>query len=205
MIQKIDRAHKKLKENIGLMGKLWMWSLNHFFITFITLYVLSTISLIINQGAVSLIFGVMLLIYFIVYLSHKIRLNIERFLHHELKFGELVTAYITSALFIILLFAILYWTVAMSGTGYLKYGGCVDTGIVTRDVIMNDPNAVVNNLHYPYFSSTTFFTVGYGDICPMGFSKFIAVLNAFVGCAFNVLILAIAIGNYATTKNNGKG
>ena len=88
------------------------------------------------------------------------------------------------------------------GAGYLRYGGCIDNTSMTRESILNDPYAIKNILHYPYFSSITLFTVGYGDICPMGWAKTIAVLNAFIGSAFNVLILAIAITNYSTNTND---
>jgi hypothetical protein len=50
----------------------------------------------------------------------------------------------------------------------------------------------------------TFFTVGAGDICPMGVSKIVTVLDALIGNAFTVLILAIAITNYSTNKNSGR-
>jgi hypothetical protein len=204
MIKKIDAANRKIKENITLMKRVWNWSLNHFFITFITLYIISTLFLIFNYGAGSLVSGTILFIYFIAFLANRVTSNINRLLHHELGLKEIVVGYITSVLFLILLFAILYWMVTVAGAGYLRYGECVDTGVVNSAVIRTDPNLVTKISHYPYFSAITFFTVGSGDICPMGWNKLIAVINALIGNAFTVLILAIAITNYSAKKENGR-
>jgi potassium channel LctB len=203
MIKKINEANRKIKENIGLFRRIWNLSLNHFFITFITLYILSIIFLVINQGTVSVIIGFVLLAYFISFLVSRVQMNIAKLLHHELTIREILIGYVTSVLFIIVLFAIAYWGIALTGTGYLRYGECIDNTSITKDTMLNDPNLVIKTFHYPYFSAITFFTVGYGDICPMGLNKTVAVLNALIGSAFNVLILAIAITNYAT-KTNGK-
>jgi hypothetical protein len=89
----------------------------------------------------------------------------------------------------------------VSGFGYLKYGSCIDNVDVTRAMIEQDPLIVSNFLHFPYFSTITFFSVGFGDICPMGASKTLAMLNALIGNAFTVLILAMAITNYSVNKS----
>jgi hypothetical protein len=91
----------------------------------------------------------------------------------------------------------------VTGKGYLKYGSCTDTNTITDEMINQDPLLVSNFFHYPYFSSITFFSVGFGDICPMGASKLIAILNAIIGNAFTVLILALAITNYSTNRREG--
>jgi voltage-gated potassium channel Kch len=71
-------------------------------------------------------------------------------------------------------------------------------------VIDSDPLRITEFINYPYFSAITFFTVGFGDICPMGVSKLVSVLNALIGNLFTVLILAIAITNYSENRDNGK-
>ena len=144
----------------------------------------------------------LLIIYVIIFLIYRIRINITRLLHHELKFNEIITGYVSSVIFIIILMSILYWTVTLFGVGYLKYGSCVDNVDLTRDMMMNDPLRVKEFLHYPYFSAITFFTVGFGDICPMGYAKILTMINALIGNAFTVLILAIAITNYSSNKDN---
>lgn len=140
-------------------------------------------------------------LYVVVYLIRHIGINIKKLLHHELKFSQILTGYVTSVVFIIVLFSILYISMNALGVGYLKYGSCVDTNEVNSSIIANDPLHVEELWHYPYFSAMTFFTVGYGDICPMGLSKLVAMLDASMGNAFTVLILAIAITNYSTNKS----
>ncbi len=44
-----------------------------------------------------------------------------------------------------------------------------------------------------YFSSVTYFTVGYGDITPAGvYAKTLAVFEAFIGNIINLVVLALA-------------
>ena len=181
--------------------------LNHFLISFTALFVLNAILTIerkiIPIGIIIAAFFI-LVVFVIIYLVYRIRLNITKLLHHELKFTEILTGYVTSVIFIIILFSILYFAMTLLGVGYLKYGSCVDNVDITRQLIDNDPLRVKEFIHYPYFSAVTFFTVGFGDICPMGTSKLISVLNALIGNLFTVLILAIAITNYSTNKGNEK-
>ena len=44
-----------------------------------------------------------------------------------------------------------------------------------------------------YFAGITFYTVGCGDICPMGLSRKLALLNAFSGNFFSVVKMAMVI------------
>ena len=183
---------------------IWDWSLNHFFKTFIILLVINIFFFVYSSNIpwqLIIIAFLLLTIYIFIFLIKRIHKNIMRLLHHELKFNEIIMGYVTSAIFIILLFSILYWGMMLVGAGYLKYGSCVDKTEITGEMIAQDPLLVTNFWHYPYFSSITFFSVGYGDICPMGMSKIVAMLNALIGNAFTVLILAIAITNYSTNKN----
>jgi potassium channel LctB len=201
---RIEAQETRLEKHVSLFKRFFNLTLNHFFITFIILYLAMTISLMLDQGLISILFGVMLVIYVITFLVNRINYNIRKFLHHELGIKQISIAYITSVLFIIILFSILYWLMTSTGAGYLRYGTCIDNVEFDRTSIINDTNSVTNIFHYSYFSAITFFTVGYGDICPMGMSKIISMLNALVGSMFNVLILAIAIVNYSNTKNEEK-
>jgi hypothetical protein len=200
-----ESAQPDLTKNKSLIIRLGEWSLNHFFKTFIILLIINFFFFT-SRGSVpiwaSIIAFLLLTIYIIIFVVKRIHTNITKLLHHELKFNQILTAYITSVMFIIILFSMMYWGVTVAGKGYLKYGSCIDTTDVTRDMIANDPLRVDEVWHYPYFSAMTFFTVGYGDICPMGMSKTVAILDALAGNAFTVLILAMAITNYSTNKND---
>jgi hypothetical protein len=146
----------------------------------------------------------LLISYIVIFLITRIQVNIRKLVHHELKFSGIFIAYITSVIFIILLFSIIYWSMTFFGVGYLKYGSCIDNAELSKHIIDSDPLRVREFIQYSYFSAITFFTVGFGDICPMGMSKIAATLNALIGNAFTVLILAIAITNYSANKSNEK-
>jgi len=180
------------------------WTLNHFFIKFVILAIIN--SLILSNrsipASIKIIAFLILTIYVILFIILRIKINVTKLLHHELKFNQILTAYVVSVFFIILLFSILYWGMTIVGAGYLKYGSCVDNKELTHESIEQDPLLVADPMHYPYFSAMTFFSVGYGDICPMGMSKLIAVINAIIGNAFTVLILAMAITNYSSNKSS---
>jgi len=176
--------------------------LNHFFTTFVILVVINAFFLANKNVPASLkiIVFLLLTIYILLFIITRIKINVTKLLHHELKFNQILTAYVVSVIFIVLLFSIVYWAMTIVGAGYLKYGSCVDNKEFTREDMMRDPLLVVDPMHYSYFSAMTFFSVGYGDICPMGLSKLIATINAIIGNAFTVLILAMAITNYSTNK-----
>lgn len=54
-----------------------------------------------------------------------------------------------------------------------------------------------------YFSGSTYFTIGYGDISPVGINSRIAVVaEAFTGCLINLVVLGKAFQNMAA-KNGG--
>lgn len=123
----------------------------------------------------------------------------------KLTIGEIIWDYCLAALSAILFFAILYGITEYLEWGYLQYGGC--DGSFHFDTSSNDysdqrdPSAIVSPFNRVYFSATTFFTVGYGDICPMGYSKLISVLNALVGSLINILVISIAVGQYLSSSN----
>jgi potassium channel LctB len=96
--------------------------------------------------------------------------------------------YFFSIMLILLLFAMVYSFSDASHTGQLSYGNCSAT---TYNPAMS------SSLHlfpdYLYFSAVTFFTVGYGDMCPTGNAKYVAIANMWLGHFFTVIILAIAV------------
>jgi len=200
----VEKNEKKELPKKSLFRRAATWSLNHFFKTFIILLFINILFFLSGRSIpiIATITAFLLLtLYIIVYLIRRIHTNITKLLHHELKFNQILIVYISSVMFIVLLFSMLYWGAMITGFGYLKYGSCIDNVDVTRAMIEQDPLAVSNFLHFPYFSTITFFSVGFGDICPMGASKTLAMLNALIGNAFTVLILAMAITNYSVNKS----
>jgi hypothetical protein len=75
--------------------------------------------------------------------------------------------------------------------GYITYGKCGDK--FSSDMIDTDP---LISHDYMYFSSVTFFTIGYGDICPMGAAKLVSVIAAFIGNAVTIVLMGIVITLY---------
>jgi potassium channel LctB len=141
------------------------------------------------------IIGILIFIYFVAVLIFII----QRTVRHMFNPKNIFTLIFTYALFIlglILLFSTFYSLAEISGTGYLKYGNC--TGNFNPSMISTDSGL---SREFFYFSAVTYFTVGYGDICPMGFAKIISIFNAFVGNIVAVIIVAIIINNYVRRKN----
>ncbi|MGV8086740.1 MAG: ion channel [Candidatus Woesearchaeota archaeon] len=186
-----------------LLKKIFDWSLNHFFKTFIIL-ALFNLLIFIFLGHISWLLNlsvfILLTTYLVLFVITRIKYHIIRLLNHELKIKDILSGYIVSVLFTILLFGIIYAGLNISGVGYLRYASCIDVVKVDKLLIDSDPYAVNNFFHELYFSAIAFFTVGYGDICPMGASKFVSVFNALIGNIFTVIILAIAVTNYSSHK-----
>jgi len=102
---------------------------------------------------------------------------------------------------VIMFFAMLYLLMHTTGIGYLKYGNCSNVQITSTTQINNelavDKAKIVNDIFgMSYFSTITFATVGYGDICPMGASRYVAMLNSVAA-----FILAALIGSDLLKKN----
>jgi hypothetical protein len=192
---------KKIDKENGTIRKIIDWSMKHFFITFILFYLSIATSIYFDIEGIPIILGIILALYTIVYLSNNVKVHVNKFLHHELSLRQILIGYIVSVLSIVMLFAITYWAITTIGLGYVTYGDCheIDLGNIDTNKL-DDEETIHNMVDYGYFSSVTFFTVGYGDICPMGLNKFVSILNAMIGNLFTVIILAIAITNY--NKNN---
>ena len=98
---------------------------------------------------------------------------------------------------VIILMSATYSTTEALGKGYIKYGTCSDEfnqGMIATDTQKSN--------EYIYFSSVTLFSVGYGDICPMGFAKVLAVINAFIGNVITVIVMVLVISTYLKRKED---
>ncbi|MFA6089055.1 MAG: ion channel [Candidatus Woesearchaeota archaeon] len=150
---------------------------------------------------VPLAFTVFLLpIMFILGVTALVRKSIRKLLNHQNSILELFLGYTGAVFGLILMFSLLYLYSSSLGLGYLTYGQCHDN--FSASSITNDPNVTHSLFSNFYFSSITFFTVGYGDICPMGLDKIIAVTNSFVGHAFTAIIMVFALAGFAMSKKD---
>ena len=108
----------------------------------------------------------------------------------------LILSYILLVVAIIFTISILFNAVESLRIGYIKYGEC--SSKFDRTLVTTDP---LISREFLYYTSVTFFTVGYGDICPMGVAKIISVFTAFTGHIISVIIVAVIINNYLQRKN----
>jgi len=108
----------------------------------------------------------------------------------------LFMGYFIGIISILLMFTLIYSSVDASEKGYLTYEKCSDH--FDHDVMKKD---IQKSQNYFYFSTVTFFSVGYGDICPMGLSKIVSIVNMWVGHLVTTLFLGIAI-SLAANKSN---
>ncbi len=140
--------------------------------------------------------------YLVFFVIHLIRRSLKKLMNAK-SMWTLFAAYALFIFSIMLLFSSIYDISERSNSGYLKYGQCTDQ--FTPEGIHNDTTESHN---YFYFSATTLLTVGYGDICPMGINRYIAIINAFVGNFINVVLMVWVISNYMKRKDedveNGK-
>jgi|GEM_PF-1411732 len=112
--------------------------------------------------------------------------------------NNIIVLLLSYALFMfgmILFFATTYDTATNINKGYLTYGTCSDE--FDKSMIYTDRQK--SDDHF-YFSAITIFTVGYGDICPMGWDKTIAIINAFIGVGINAILMVLVISNYIDRK-----
>lgn len=147
--------------------------------------------------AVINIISILISIYFVAILVYLIRRWFQRLLNSENIF-ILIASYILLILGILLFLSTLFDLAEILGIGYLKYGICSDS--FNSSMIKTDPQA---SKGFFYFTSITFFSVGYGDICPMGIDKTLAVLTAFIGHLISVIIVVLIINNYIKKKEEG--
>jgi potassium channel LctB len=147
--------------------------------------------------AVINVISVLISIYFIVILIYLIRKWFKKLLNPENIF-MLIVSYILFILGILLFLSTIFDLAEIAGFGYLKYGVCSDN--FNSSMIKTDAQA---SKGFFYFTAITFFSVGYGDICPMGIDRTLAVITAFIGHLISVIIVVLIINNYIRKKEEG--
>jgi len=99
-------------------------------------------------------------------------------LHHSNKLGFIIFAYLSVVVITILVFAYLHWTANIFELGYLQYTSCENV-----DESLRSEN-------WFYFSSVTFYGLGYGDICPiMTTSRILSQVEVALGALINTILI----------------
>jgi hypothetical protein len=113
--------------------------------------------------------------------------------------ASLLFSYVMFIAVVLLVISTLFGVVEGLRLGYLTHGPTSDE--FNSDVIESgDPNI---SHDYLYFTAVTFFTVGYGDVCPMGLCKPLAMMTAFAGNVVNVVLMGIVVSVYLNRRAKG--
>lgn len=107
---------------------------------------------------------------------------------------SLLLSYAVFILGILLLLSLSFLVIEHLGLGCLTYAPTGDP--FTREMI-DSPST---SHEYFYFAAVTFFTIGYGDICPLGLCKIMAVVTAFAGNIVTVVLMAIVVSLYLNRR-----
>jgi len=77
--------------------------------------------------------------------------------------------------------AFLYLTIALGFSGIYLVLEIVGIKVIYIKADLLNNNAMEYLLNIIYFSSTTLFSIGYGDIVPIGLGKAIAIIEGLIG------------------------
>ncbi|MGP4060911.1 potassium channel family protein [Halobacillus litoralis] len=85
----------------------------------------------------------------------------------------------------------LLYTIVMIGFGII-YAGLMRQGIIVYRMEANLPRAlgIAEIARSIYFSGVTLFTVGYGDMIPVGVGKWLSIIEAMIGYTLPAALVA---------------
>lgn len=189
---------KRIKELHGFAKLLYQKPILKFVILVIVHFILINFSSYIPDNFPARfildVIGILISIYFILVIVYIIRTSYEKLLNPK-NIISLILTYSLFILGILTIFTTMFSFLEVSKLGYIKYGSCsskFDSSIISTDSLITR--------EYFYFTGSTFFLLGYGDICPMGLAKYLAIFTAFVGHLVSVIIVALIINNYLRKK-----
>ncbi|RJQ17153.1 hypothetical protein C4573_03810 [Candidatus Woesearchaeota archaeon] len=193
---------KSIEESKSFMIKVLDYVSSHFWRLFIALFIFFILSVVLLHvtPVPFVILGFLFPILILLGSISFIRKSIKALFDHQRNFSKLLLSYTSAVFGFIFLFTLIYIIFASLGIGYLLYGGCNDQ--FDRTIFTSEDTSMVRDpISIFYFSAITFFTVGYGDICPMGASQIFSILNAFVGQAFTAVIMVLALSSYMSNRD----
>ncbi len=120
----------------------------------------------------------LLVLHIVFIIIHAIARSVKSLIREELTLTEILGHYLYGTLALIGLFALLYFMFTALGWGALECTAKTCSAGVWK---------------YIYFSSTTYFTIGYGDIVPTGMNQAVAIASALAWNAFTVIIMAVSL------------
>ena len=167
-----------------------------FFITFFVLFLIFRLAVVSGSSFFIVLSIILLYGHIVIGMALMFKKTINALFNAKTLF-RLLAAYILSAMLLIGFISPMYYMADLTNSGYLKYGTCTDK--MSQDQMLQDIKNNVVSDNRIYFTSVTFFALGYGDICPMGVSKYIALFNVAVGVFFITAIMAIAISRFQKT------
>jgi hypothetical protein len=154
-----------------------------------------------------LLFSMLIIIHIILTIFSMLRSIFINLLkkESELTFKKLIINYIVAVVLFLMLFTVFYSVSSISKDNYLQWGQCQGQSSLVpnqSNTLKVAPNDIIGKI---YFSGVTFFTVGYGDICPQGnITRIIALFNAWTGHFFTAIVLATSIGYIYLNTNRPK-
>jgi potassium channel LctB len=186
----------------GLRRALFDRPILKLFLTFLFMVIVSTLARYTSMPLLRFLVAAVIssaVVYAIVLAGHIVSLYLIRKpldrLFSARDLFSLLLSYVMFIVGILLVISVIFMVVEDLHLGYLTYD---PTEKLSRDMIDNkDPNL---SQDYLYFSAITFFSVGYGDVCPMGFCKTLAMATAFAGNVVTVVLMAIVVSLYLNRR-----
>jgi len=172
------------------------------FLTFLFMVIVSTLARYTSMPLLRFLVALVIstaVVYAIVLTGHIVSLYLIRKPLNRLfsarDLFSLLLSYVMFIVGILLVISVIFMVVEDLHLGYLTYD---PTERLSSDMIDNkDPNL---SQDYLYFSAITFFSVGYGDVCPMGFCRTMAMATAFAGNVVTVVLMAIVVSLYLNRR-----